>query len=192
MEDVAKSQKKEPMKTAAKRSAKLIKPHRMREALTGTEEMARLIEVTGLSENSIKSILSPAANTPSSVREILANCGHPIEEIIRKVLIPKLHAKEIQVIKNRGKVETRVVDDHDIQLKTAIELAKMCGCDAANKGDARVGDCKPTATLGFDMDGATNDELVSMIRIVCKIRERNSAGQGRILQSKPSDVALER
>ena len=188
MEDVAKSQKKEPMQTAAKRSAKLIKPHRVREALTGTEEMARLIEVTGLSENSIKSILSPAANTPSSVREILANCGHPIEEIIRKVLIPKLHAKEIQVIKNRGKVEARVVDNHDIQLKTAVALAKMCGCDAANKGDASLGNLDPT--LKFDIDGATNDELLSILKIVCAIRERNSASRGRMLQAEPNDMTL--
>ena len=188
MEDVAKSQKKEPMKTAAKRSAKLIKPHRMREALTGTEEMARLIEVTGLSENSIKSILSPAANTPSSVREILANCGHPIEEIIRKILIPKLYAKEIQVIKNRGKVETRVVDNHDIQLKTAVALAKMCGCDAANKGDANQGNPEPA--VYFDTHGATNDEFVSILKIVCEIRARNSARRGRMLQAEPNDMTL--
>ena len=188
MEDLAKSQKKEPMKTAAKRSAKLIKPNRKREALDGTETLARLSELTGLSEKSLQAIVSPTANTPSSVREILANCGHPIEEIIRKILIPKLYAKEIQVIKNRGKVETRVVDNHDIQLKTAVALAKMCGCDAANKGDASLGNLDPT--LKFDIDGATNDELVSILKIVCEIRARNSASRGRMLQAEPNDMTL--
>lgn len=172
MEDKVRNQKKERAKTAAKRRAALIKLSRKREALAGTEEMARLREVTGLSENSLKAILSPTKNTPSSVREILANSGYPIEEIISKILIPKLYAKKIQVTSSRGKAETMVVDDHDVQLKTALELAKMSGCYVVYECDQGMGNTKPG--IDFDLTGATHEEYISIIRIVCAIKQRNS------------------
>jgi len=43
--------------------------------------------------------------------------GNPIEEIIRDVLIPKLRAKKTKFFIIGDKIETRVTDDHNIQLK---------------------------------------------------------------------------
>lgn len=126
-------------------------------------------------------------NTASSVREILANCKHTIEEILRNFVIPKLYAKEIKVITSRGKVETLVVDNHDIQLKTAVELAKMCGCYTAAKSDGDTDSTDQTAQA--DLSGASDDELIAIIKLASNIKERNSVGQNRILQAKANDMA---
>lgn len=112
----------ERKKTTAKRKGRPITVISEHEALAGAASTA------GLSlQNFAQSADSNLENTASSLREILANCGHPLEVIIRKLLIPKLYAKETKVFVIGGKIETRVTDDHNIQLKTAIELLKMCG-----------------------------------------------------------------
>jgi hypothetical protein len=118
------------------------------------------------------------------------NCGHPIEEIFRKILIPKLYAKEIKVITSRGKTEIRVVDDRDIQLKIALERAKMCGCYTADESDGEKDSTGETSR--FDFRDATEDEVDAILKILAGIRKRNSVGQSEILQAKPRDMALGR
>lgn len=182
MEDQVRNQKKERTKAAAKPSAKLIKVKPERDAFAVTGPTARLS-----ARNSVQSVYSITGDTAFSVREILANCGHPIQEIFRKIIIPKLYAKEVKVITSRGKVETLVVDNHDIQLKTALELAKMCGCYTAAKSG---GDTDSTdGTAQFDLSGASDDELIAIIKLVSNIKEKNSVCQSRILQAKPNDMA---
>ena len=170
MEDQAGNQKKERTKAAAKRSAKLVKVNRERDAFAVAGPTAR-----PSARNSVQSVYSISEDTAFSVREILANCGHPIQEIFRKVIIPKLYAKEVKVITSRGKVQTLVVDNHDIQLKTALELAKMCGCYTADKsgGDRDSAD----GIAQFDASGVSNDELMAIIKLASNIREKNSVRQ---------------
>jgi hypothetical protein len=169
----------ERKKTAAKRRGKPATVGSEREALAGMGPTAGLGQ-----HHSAQSVCSIADNTGSSVRDILANCDHPIEEIIRKIFIPKLYAKETKFLMNGGKVEIRVVDDHYIQLKTALELAKMCGCYAAEKVEVNIDHTTP-----IDMTGASDDELKAILKIAAEIKERNCGGKGRILQAKPSDLA---
>jgi len=158
----------ERKKTAAKRRGELTRVGSEREALAGAGPTA------GLSQhNSAQSVCSIAENTASSVRDILANCGHPIEEIIRKILIPKLYAKETKLLINGGRVEIRVVDDHHIQLKTALELAKMCGCYSAEKVEVNIDQTNP-----IDMRRASDDDLRTILEIAARIEKGNSAGQG--------------
>lgn len=167
------------MKAIHEDKSKIIRFASEREALAGTRPTAGLRAGGSITEN-----------TASSVREILANCNHPIEEIFRKFVIPKLYAKEIKVVTRRGKVETLVVDNHDIQLKTALELAKMCGCYTADKsgGDTDSAD----GIAQFDASGVSNDELMAIIKLASNIREKNSVCQSRILQAKPHDMAPRR
>ena len=158
----------ERKKTVAKRRRKLTRVGSEREALAGAGPTA------GLSQhNSAQSVSSIVENTASSVREILANCDHPIEEIIRKIFIPKLYAKETKFIINAGKVEIRVVDDHYIQLKTALELAKMCGCYAAERVEMNIDQTNP-----IDMRRASDDDLRTILEIAARIEKGDSAGQG--------------
>jgi hypothetical protein len=103
----------------------------------------------------------------------LANCCYPIEEIIRKILIPKLHAKETKLFFTGGKVEARVVDDHQVQLKTALELAKMCGCYSAEKVEVNIDQTNP-----IDMRRASDDDLRTVLEIAARIEKGHSAGQG--------------
>ena len=170
----------ERKKTAAKRRGKpTTRVGSERDALAGMGPAAGLGQ-----RNSAQSVCSIAENTGSSVREILANCDHPIKEIIRKIFIPKLYAKETKFLINGGKVEIRVVDDHYIQLKTALELAKMCGCYAAEKVEVNIDHTTP-----IDMTGASDDELKAILKIAAELKERNSGGKGRILQTEPNDLA---
>ncbi len=167
------------MKAIHEDKSKIIRFASEREALARTEPTAGLGAGRSITEN-----------TASSVREILANCNHPIEEIFRKFVIPKLYAKDIKFITSRGNVETLVVDNHDIQLKTALELAKMCGCYTA---DNSVGDTDSTdGTAQFDLSGVSNDELMAIIKLASNIKEKNPVCQSRILQAKPNDMAARR
>ncbi len=145
--------------TVAKRRGKFITAGSEREPLTG-------------------------ANPDSSAREILANCGHPIEEIIREVFIPKLHAKKTKFFILGGKIETRVTDDHNIQLKTVVELLKMCGYYAAEKVELNIDQINP-----IDMRKASDDDLRAILKIAARIEKGNSAGEGRILQAEADDLA---
>ena len=164
------------MKAIHEDKSKIIRFASERKALAGTEPTAGLNAGRSITEN-----------TASSVREILANCNHPIEEIFRKFVIPKLYAKDIKVITSRGKVETLVVDNHDIQLKTALELAKMCGCYTAAKSEGDTDNTDGTAQ--FDLSGASDDELVAIIKLASNSKEKNPVRQSRILQAKPNDMA---
>lgn len=164
------------MKAIHEDKSKIIRFASEREALVGTKPTAGLRPGRSITEN-----------TASSVREILANCNHPIEEIFRKVVIPKLYAKELKVITIRGKVETLIVENHDIQLKTALELAKMCGCYTAAKSDRDADSTDGTAQ--FDLSGVSNDELIAIIKLASNIKGENSVGQSRILQAEPNDMA---
>jgi len=154
-------------KTAAKGGGRLIGIGNDREALAGAGS------IVGLSpHNSAQSVCSVVENTASSVRDILANCGHPIEEIIRHVLIPKLHAKKTKFFFTDGKVEARVVDDHHVQLKTALELAKMCGCYAAENVEMNIDQTTP-----IDMRELSDDDLRAFLKITARFRTGDSAGE---------------
>ena len=134
--------------------------------------------------NSGQSVSPTMEDMAALVRNSLTNCGHPIEEIIREVFIPKLRAKETKFFIIGGKIETRVTDDHNIQLKTAVELLKMCGYYAAQKIEVNVDQTDP-----IDMRSVSNDDIRAFLEIEARIKERNSAGEGRILQAEPHDLA---
>src|SRR3982074_3498976 len=106
----------ERKRTTAKRRGRRTSVISEHEALIGAASTAGLTQ-----HNSAQLAYSVSENTPSSVREMLANCDHPTEAIIRKVLIPKLYAKETKYFVIDGKIETRVSDDNNIKLKAALE-----------------------------------------------------------------------
>jgi hypothetical protein len=110
-------------------------------------------------------------NSVFNLREILAHCGHPIEEIINRVLIPKLSAKKPIFLRIGGQIEVRLVDDHDIQLKAALALAKLCSYSAEKVAEVNVDE-----TNSIDVTRASDDEIRAILKIGTAITKRNSAG----------------
>ncbi len=166
-------------KSAALRGGKLIRVSGACDALAGAGPTPGLNP-----RNSAQSVSSTMEDMAASVRKLLANCGNPIEEIIREVLIPKLRAKKTKFFIIAEKIETRVTDDHNIQLKTAVELLKMSGYYAAPKVEVNVDQTDP-----IDMRSVSNDDIRAFLAIEARIKERNPAGEGRILQAEPHDLA---
>ncbi len=116
------------------------------------------------------------------VREILANCGHPIEEVIEKVLIPKLFAKKHIFLRNAGEIEVRIVDDHDIQLKACLALAKLCGYSAEKVVEVNV-----DQTNSINMSEASDHDLREILKIAS--RSKGSARESRMVQAVSNDLA---
>ena len=173
------SQKIGRKKSAALRGEKLIRVSGACDALAGAGPTPGLNP-----SNSGQSVSSTMEDMVASVRKLLANCGNPIEEIIREVLIPKLRAKKTKFFVIGEKIETRVTDDHNIQLKAAVELLKMCGYYAAEKVEVNIDQINP-----IDMRNVSDDDLRALLEASARIEKRNSAGEGRILQAEPHDLA---
>jgi hypothetical protein len=179
MEKKVRSKKIGRKKSAALRSGKLIRVSGGRDPLAGAGLTPDLSP-----RNSAQSASSTMEHMAASVRNFLARCGYPIEEIIREVLIPKLRAKKTKFLVIGRKIETRVTDDHNIQLKTAVELLKMGGYYAAEKVEVNIDQINP-----IDMRNVSDDDIKALVKAAARLEMRNSASEGRILQAEPNDLA---
>ena len=101
---------------------------------------------------------------PTNVREILRANGHPLERILKDVLIPKLSAKKIVTVPGpRGAIQIRLVDDNVAQIKASVELLRMCGC----YGSLEIG-ASAAAAPEFDCQRWSDDDLETFLALAAK------------------------
>jgi hypothetical protein len=120
------------------------------------------------------------------VPDILEKMNIPVEKVIKK-LASKMEARETKFFGHGGIVmETRSVEAHDIQLRAAIELAKMHGLYPRTNGhNGENGDSGEGTTININL-GFLGPERAEAVFAAARQRARGG-GSGQPVLDATSD-----